>query len=181
MSTFNIIVSLLIADILSVSMFVLLDWKPAGVCDRVKKSAKNAVKTIISILKSISVNNNHKERDAERIPPTIIVIDQRGAFRQLTPMEVRELYASIKYSDVEYTDGNSHDADGTGEGYTSEELFNAVSIVMGASAQMQDRKKTGEVLSYFDGAEMFEQMCREHEDFSERFQSLVKEYRAAKS
>ena len=45
----------------------------------------------------------------------------------------------------------------------------------------QDRKKTGEVLSYFDGAEMFDQMCREHEDFSERFQSLVKEYRDAKS
>ena len=51
---------------------------------------------------------------------------------------------------------------------------------MGASAQMQDRKKAGEVLSHFDGAEMFDQMCREHEDFSERFQSLVKEYRNTK-
>ena len=90
MSTFNIIVSLLIADILSVSMFVLLDWKPADVWDRVKKSPKNTVKAIISILKSISVNNNHKERNAERIPPTIIVIDQRGAFRQLTTKEVSE-------------------------------------------------------------------------------------------
>ena len=59
MSTFNIIVSLLIADILSVSMFVLLDWKPVDEWDRVKKSAKNIVKAIISILKSISVNNNH--------------------------------------------------------------------------------------------------------------------------
>ena len=57
---------------------------------------------------------------------------------------------------------------------------NAVSFVMGASAQMQDRKKAGEVLSHFDGAEMFDQMCREHEDFSERFQSLVKEYRNTK-
>ena len=51
---------------------------------------------------------------------------------------------------------------------------------MGTSAQMQDRKKTGEVLSHFDGAEMFDQMCREHEDFSKRFQSLVKEYRDTK-
>lgn len=50
---------------------------------------------------------------------------------------------------------------------------------MGASAQMQERKKAGEVLSHFDGAEMFDQMCREHDDFSERFQSLVKEYRDA--
>ena len=180
MSTFNIIVSLLIADILSVSMFVLLDWKPADVCDRVKKSAKNTVKAIISILKSISVNNNHKERDAERIPPTIIVIDQRGAFRQLMTKEVRELYASIRYSDVEYTDDNSNDAADMGQGYTSEELFNAVSVVMGASAQMQERKKAGEVLSHFDGAEMFDLMCREHEDFSKRFQSLVKEYRDTK-
>lgn len=180
MSTFNIIVSLLIVDILSVSMFVLLDWKPADVWDRVKKSAKNIVKAIISILKSISVNNNHKERNAERTPPAIIVIDQRGAFRQLTPMEVRELYASIRYSDVEYIDGNVYDAADMGQGYTSEELFNAVSAVMGASAQMQDRKKAGEVLSHFDGAEIFDQMCREHDDFSERFQSLVKEYRESK-
>ena len=181
MSTLNIIVSLLIADILSVSMFVLLDWKPVDEWDRVKKSAKNIVKEIISILKSISVNNNHKERDAERIPPTIIVIDQRGAFRQLTTKEVRELYASIRYSDVEYTDDNSYDAADMGQGYTSEELFNAVSVVMGASTQMQERKKAGEVLSHFDGAEMFDLMCREHEDFSKRFNSLVMEYRNAKS
>lgn len=57
---------------------------------------------------------------------------------------------------------------------------NAVSVVMGASAQMQERKKAGEVLSHFDGAEMFDQMCREHEDFSKRFNSLVKEYRDTK-
>ena len=94
--------------------------------------------------------------------------------------EVRELYASIRYSDVEYIDGNVYDAADIGQGYTSEELFNAVSVVMGTSAQMQDRKTTGEVLSHFDGAEMFDLMCREHEDFSERFQSLVKEYRDAK-
>ena len=180
MSTFNIIVSLLIADILSVSVFVLLDWKPTDVWDRVKTSAKNIVKAIISILKFILVCNNHNERNVGRTPPAIIVIDQRGTFRQLTSKEVRELYASIKYSDVEYTDGNSHDADGTGEGYTSDELFDAVSVVMGASAQMQDRKKAGEVLSHFDGAEMFDLMCREHENFSERFQSLVKEYRDTK-
>ena len=180
MSTFNIIVSLLIADILSVSMFVLLDWKPADVWDRVKKSAKNIVKAIISILKSISVNNNHKERDAERIPPTIIVIDQRGAFRQLTTKEVRELYASIRYSDDAITESSIYDAADMGQGYTSEELFNAVSVVMGTSTQMQDRKKAGEVLSHFDGAEMFDQMCREHEDFSKRFNSLVKEYRDTK-
>ena len=61
MSTFNIIVSLLIADILSVSMFVLLDWKPVDEWDRVKKSAKNIVKAIISILKSISVNNSEMQ------------------------------------------------------------------------------------------------------------------------
>ena len=181
MSTFNIIVSLLIADILSVSVFVLLDWKPTDVWERVKALTRNIVEAIISIVKSISVSNNHNERNVGRTPPAIIVIDQRGTFRQLTSKEVRELYASIRYSDVEYTDGNSHDADSTGQGYTSEELFNAVSVVMGASAQMQDRKKAGEVLSYFDGAEMFDQMCREHEDFSERFQSLVKEYRDTKS
>ena len=180
MSTFNIIVSLLIADILSVSMFVLLDWKPAGVCDRVKKSAKNAVKTIISILKSISICNYHNERIDGRTPPAIIVIDQRGVLRQLTPMEVEELYASIRYSDDAINDSSIYDAADIGQGYTSEELFNAVSAVMGASAQMQDRKKAGEVLSHFDGAEIFDQMCREHDDFSERFQSLVKEYRESK-
>ena len=73
-----------------------------------------------------------------------------------------------------------YDAADMGQGYTSEELFNAVSVVMGASAQMQERKKAGEVLSHFDGAEMFDQMCREHEDFSKRFNSLVKEYRDTK-
>ena len=143
--------------------------------------AKNIVKAIISILKSISVCNNHNERSVGRTTPAIIVIDQRGAFRQLTTKEVRELYASIRYSDVEYTDDNSYDAADMRQGYTSEDLFNAVSVVMGASAKMQERKKAGEVLSHFDGAEMFDLMCREHEDFSKRFNSLVMEYRNAKS
>ena len=180
MSTFNIIVSLLIADILSVSMFVLLDWKPTDVWDNVKALTRNIVEAIISIVKSISVSNNHNERNVGRTPPAIIVIDQRGAFRQLTPMEVRELYASIRYSDDAINDSSIYDAADMGQGYTSEELFNAVSVVMGVSTQKQDRKKAGEVLSHFDGAEMFDQMCREHEDFSERFQSLVKEYRDTK-
>ena len=122
---------------------------------------------------------HHKERDAERIPPTIIVIDQRGAFRQLTSKEVRELYASIRYSDDAITESSIYNAADMGQSYTSEGLFNAVSFVMGASAHAQERKKAGEVLSHFDGAEMFDQMCREHDDFSERFQSLVKEYRDA--
>ena len=180
MSTFNIIVSLLIADILSVSMFVLLDWKPADVWDRVKTLARDIVKAIISIVKSISVNNNHKERDAERIPPAIIVIDQRGVYRQLTRREVRELYASIRYPNDGIAHSGMYDAADTGQSYTSEELFNAVSVVMGVSAQTKDRMKAGEVLSHFDGAEIFNQMCREHNEFSERFNSLVKEYRDTK-
>ena len=36
-------------------------------------------------------------------------------------------------------------------------------------------------LSNFDGAEMFDLMCREHDEFSERFNSLVMEYRKAMS
>ena len=142
--------------------------------------AKNTVKAIISILKSISVNNNHKERDTERISPAIIVIDQRGVYHQLTRREVRELYASIRYPNDGIAHSGMYDAADMGQGYTSEELFNAVSVVMGASVHMQDRKKAGEVLSHFDGAEMFDQMCREHEDFSKRFNSLVKEYRDTK-
>lgn len=178
MSTFNTIVSLLIADILSVSVFVLLDWKPVDVWDRAKALARDIIKAIISIVKSIPVNNNHKERDAERIPPAIIVIDQRGVYRQLTRREVRELYASIRYPNDGIAHIDMYDAADTGRGYTSEELFNAVSIVMGASGRTRDRMKAGEVLSHFDGAEMFDQMCREHDEFSVRFNSLVKEYRS---
>ena len=55
------------------------------------------------------------------------------------------------------------------------------SVVMGAEERKEDRKKAGEVLSHFDGAEMFDLMCREHDEFSERFNSLVMEYRKAKS
>lgn len=178
MSTFNTIVSLLIADILSVSVFVLLDWKPVDVWDRAKALARDIIKAIISIVKSIPVNNNHKERNAERIPPAIIVIDQRGVYRQLTRREVRELYASIRYPNDGIAHIDMYDAADTGRGYTSEELFNAVSIVMGASGRTRDRMKAGEVLSHFDGAEMFDQMCREHDEFSVRFNSLVKEYRS---
>lgn len=180
MSTFNIIVILMIADILSVSVFVLLDWKPVDVWDRAKVLTRNIVKAIISIVKSISVNNNHKERDTERISPAIIVIDQRGVYHQLTRREVRELYASIRYPNDGIAHSGMYDAADTGQGYTSEELFNAVSVVMDASVHMQDRKKAGEVLSHFDGVEMFDLMCREHEDFSKRFQSLIKEYRSQK-
>ena len=181
MNTYNIIVSLLIADILSVSMFVLLDQKPMDVWERLKALKRDIVKTFTSIVKSISVNNNHKERDVDRISPAIIVIDQRGVFRQLTPREVRELYASIKYSEDENTDKNLYDAGDTGEGYTTEELFDAVSVVMGAEERKEDRRIAGEVLSHFDGAEMFEQMCRGHDEFSVRFNSLVQEYRGSAS
>ena len=98
----------------------------------------------------------------------------------MTPKEVRELYASIKYSEEENTDNNLYDAGGTGQGYTSEELFNAVSVVMGAEKRKEDRKKAGEVLSHFDGAEMFDLMCREHDEFSNQFYSLIKEYQDSK-
>ena len=178
MSTFNIIVILLIADILSVSVFVLLDWKPVDVWDRAKALARNIIKAFNSIVKSISVSNNHNERNVGRTPPAIIVIDQRGVYRQLTRREVRELYASIRYLDDESTDSGMLDATDTGRGYTSEELFNAVSVVMRASGQTKDRMKAGEALSHFDGAELFNQMCREHDEFSVRFNSLVKEYRS---
>lgn len=57
-------------------------------------------------------------------------------------------------------------------------MLAAVSVVMGAEERKEDRKKAGEVLSYFDGAEMFEQMCRGHDEFSVRFNSLVQEYRS---
>ena len=99
MNTYNIIVSLLIADILSVSMFVLLDWKPMDIWERMEVLAKDIVKTITPIVKSISDNHARRNRSIERISPAIIVIDHRGVFRQLTPREVRELYASIKYSE----------------------------------------------------------------------------------
>lgn len=177
MNTYNIIVSLLIADILSVSMFVLLDWKPMDVWERLKALKRD----IVSIVKSISDNHARRNRSIERISPAIIVIDQRGVFRQLTPREVRELYASIKYSEDEDTGNNLYDAGDIGQGYTSEELFNAVSVIMGAEERKEDRKKAGEVLSHFDGAEMFDLMCREHDEFSEHFNSLVMEYRKAKS
>lgn len=176
MNTYNTIVSLLIADILSVSMFVLLDWKPMDVWERLKALKRD----IVSIVKSISDNHARRNRSIERISPAIIVIDHRGVFRQLTPKEVRELYASIKYSEEENTDNNLYDAGDTGQGYTSEELFNAVSVVMGAEKRKEDRKKAGEVLSHFDGADMFDLMCCEHDEFSNQFYSLIKEYQDSK-
>lgn len=176
MNTYNTIVSLLIADILSVSMFVLLEWKLMDVWERLKALKRD----IVSIVKSISDNHARRNRSIERISPAIIVIDYRGVFRQLTPKEVRELYASIKYSEEENTDNNLYDAGDTGQGYTSEELFNAVSVVMGAEKRKEDRKKAGEVLSHFEGAEMFDLMCREHDEFSNQFYSLIKEYQDSK-
>ena len=141
MNTYNTIVSLLIADILSVSMFVLLDWKPVDVWERLKALKRD----IVSIVKSISDNHARRNRSIERISPAIIVIDHRGVFRQLTPREVRELYASIKYSEDEDTGNNLYDTGDTGQGYTSEELFNAVSVVMGAEKRKEDRKKAGDM------------------------------------
>jgi len=79
-------------------------------------------------------------------------VNHRGVFRQLTPKEVRELYASIKYSEEENTDNNLYDAGDTGQGYTSEELFNAVSVVMGAEKRKEDRKGTTVPLLYMSMA-----------------------------
>ena len=157
-------------------MFVLLDRKPMDVWERLKALKRD----IVSIVKSISDNHARRNRSIERISPAIIVIDYRGGFRQLTPKEVRELYASIKYSEDENTGYNLYDAGDTGQGYTSEELFDAVSVVMGAKKRKEDRKKAGEVLSHFDGAEMFDLMCREHDEFSNQFYSLIKEYQDSK-
>ena len=180
MNTYNIIVSLLIADVMSVSVFVLLDWKPVDVWQRVKALGREIIRGAISLMKSVPCNHAYKKRSMARISPAIIVIDQRGAFRQLTHREVRELYASIRYPNDENTDNNMYDAADTEQNYTSEELFDAVSVVMGAEGRKRDRKKAGEVLSHFDGAEMFDQMCRDHEEFSNHFHSLVNEYREAK-
>lgn len=100
--------------------------------------------------------------------------------RQRLATRLIVLYASIKYSEEENTDNNLYDAGDTGQGYTSEELFNAVSVVMGAEKRKEGRKKAGEVLSHFDGAEMFDLMCREHDEFSNQFYSLIKEYQDSK-
>ena len=54
------------------------------------------------------------------------------------------------------------------------------SVVIGAEKRKEDRKKAGEVLSHFDGAEMFDLMCREHDEFSNQFYSLIKEYQDSK-
>ena len=180
MNTYNIIVSLLIADILSVSVLVLIDWKPVDVWQRGKTSGRNIIRGVIILMKSVSCNHAHKKQSIAQISPAVIVIDQRGVFRQLTPKEVRELYASIRYPNDENTDNNMYDAADTEQNYTSEELFDAVSVVMGAEGRKRDRKKAGEVLSHFDGAEMLNLMCREHDEFSNHFHSLIKEYREAK-
>ena len=87
---------------------------------------------------------------------------------------------TLKTGKQENTDNNLYDAGDTGQGYTSEELFNAVSVVMGAEKRKEDRKKAGEVLSHFEGAEMFDLMCREHDEFSNQFYSLIKEYQDSK-
>ena len=181
MSITTIIISILTADIFVVSNFILFDLSPADMWDRLNRLARKTVRSIADGIKSNRGIWAKKERRPMRVTPAIIVIDQRGTFYQLSPRELRELYESFRYPTIEETDGRLYDAASVENDFTTEDLFNAVSVASGMKTADTDRKKAGEVLSHFDGAEMFDQMCMEHEEFSSHFHSLVNEYREAKN
>ena len=180
MSITTIIISIMTADIFVVSNFILLDLTPADVWDRLNRIARKTVRSIADGIKSIQKIWAKHKQNPMRVTPAIIMIDQRGTFHQLSPRELREIYKSFKYPAIEETNGRLYDTESAESDFTTEDLFNAVSVASGMNTAKADRMKAGEVLSHFDGAEMFDQMCREHEEFSNHFHSLINEYREAK-
>ena len=111
------------------------------------------------------------EKDVTFAPPK-----SEKALRQMTPEEEREAFKSFKFSKEE--DAEEIPADNYAEGYTYEDMVEAVRVARKATATKSEEDKAGKVLTYLDGTELLNMLERNQSEFSKRVRSIIQKYKS---
>ena len=111
------------------------------------------------------------EKDVTFAPPK-----QDSGLRQMTPEEEEEAFKSFKYSQEE--DAEDTPAGNYAEGYTYEDMVEAMKVAKKPVATKSEEAKAGKVLDYLDGTELLNMLEKNQADFSKRVRSIIEKYKS---
>ena len=95
--------------------------------------------------------------------------------RQMTPKEEEEAFKSFKFSKED--DAEETPAENYAEGYTYEDMVEAVKVAKKPTATKSEEAKAGKVLDYLDGTELLNILEKNQADFSKRVRSIIEKYK----
>ena len=111
------------------------------------------------------------EKDVTFAPPK-----QENGLRQMTPEEEEEAFKSFRYSKEE--DAEETTAENYAEGYTYEDMVEAMKVAKKPVATKSEEAKAGKVLDYLDGTELLNVLEKNQADFSKRVRSIIEKYKS---
>lgn len=110
------------------------------------------------------------EKDVTFAPPKA-----EKTLRQMTPKEEEEAFKSFKFSKED--DAEETPAENYAEGYTYEDMVEAVKVAKKPTATKSEEAKAGKVLDYLDGTELLNILEKNQADFSKRVRSIIEKYK----
>lgn len=111
------------------------------------------------------------EKDVTFAPPK-----HDSGLRQMTPEEEEEAFKSFRYSKEENADETP--AENYAEGYTYEDMVEAMKVAKKPEATKSEEAKAGKVLDYLDGTELLNILEKNQADFSKRVRSIIEKYKS---
>ena len=111
------------------------------------------------------------EKDVTFAPPK-----HDSGLRQMTPEEEEEAFKSFRYSKEE--DAEETTAENYAEGYTYEDMVEAMKVAKKPVATKSEEAKAGKVLDYLDGTELLNVLEKNQADFSKRVRSIIEKYKS---
>ena len=111
------------------------------------------------------------EKDVTFAPPK-----HDSGLRQMTPEEEEEAFKSFRYSKEENADETP--AENYAEGYTYEDMVEAMKVAKKPEATKSEEAKAGKVLDYLDGTELLNVLEKNQADFSKRVRSIIEKYKS---
>ena len=111
------------------------------------------------------------EKDVTFAPPK-----PEKTLRQMTPEEEAEAFKSFKFSKEEETDDTPDE--NLAEGYTYEDMVEAMKVAKKPVATKSEEAKAGKVLSHLDGTELLHMLEENQAEFSKRVRSIIKKYQS---
>lgn len=111
------------------------------------------------------------EKDVTFAPPK-----HDSGLRQMTPEEEEEAFKSFRYSKEE--DAEETSAENYAEGYTYEDMVEAMKVAKKPEATKSEEAKAGKVLDYLDGTELLNMLEKNQADFSKRVRSIIEKYKS---
>ena len=111
------------------------------------------------------------EKDVTFAPPK-----HDSGLRQMTPEEEEEAFKSFRYSKEE--DAEETPAENYAEGYTYEDMVEAMKVAKKPEATKSEEAKAGKVLDYLDGTELLNMLEKNQADFSKRVRSIIEQYKS---